>query len=380
MIMLPGQSRRTVLKTALALGAGPALAGCSLFEPVTQFDAIVSRSGDAASGVPRYPTVSAAVDAAPSGGAKPFRILVGKGRWRERVVIDKPFVHLTGMGRDGSVIVNDRYAGTPGADGKPVGTFDTATITVRAPDFSARDLTIANDFDYLAHIPPPVAEDKTGRSGSQAVALAIEAAADRSFLEHVRLTGYQDTLFTDAGRSLFRFCLIEGCVDFIFGAGRAVFERCDIRSRLRPGQDIQGFVAAPDTDVKQPYGLVFRACRLLKDEGVAPHSIALGRPWRRTHTFADGRYGDPDNVGAAAYLRCWMDDHIIPEGWVGMGYNAKGGGRAMLMPEEARLYEFESSGPGAGPASSKRRQLTTDQAYAYADIDVLAGWTPAATD
>ncbi len=369
-------SRRTILKSALALGAGTALVRSASADPV--FDAFVGPA--APSGVAAYPTLAAAVAAAPADGTRPFRILIGKGRWRERVVIDKPFVHLIGQGRDASVIVDNRYAGTLGADGQPIGTFGTATIFVRATDFSARDLTIANDFDYAGHMRGLPKETAASTGGEQAVALAIEGDADRSLFENVRLAGYQDTLFVQSGRSLFRHCLIEGCVDFIFGAGRAVFDRCNILSRLRPGQGFQGFVAAPDTDVHQPYGLVFHGCRLEKEKTVPPHSVALGRAWRHTRKFVDGSYGDPDNVGAAAYLRCWMDDHIVPEGWVGMGYNRKGGGRAVLEPEEARLYEFESRGPGAGAASATRRQLTVDQAYGYADRNVLQGWMPTATD
>ena len=289
-------------------------------------------------------------------------------------MIDKPFIHLIGEGRDESVIVFDRSAGNKGPDGKPLGTFGTATMVVESSDFSATKLTIANDFDYVAHLPPPVSDDKTGSSGAQALALAIQGDADRTFLEDVHLTGYQDTLFTDSGRSLLRHCQVVGCVDFIFGKGRAVFERCDILSRLRPGQDFNGYIAAPDTDRHQPFGLVFNGCRLLKEKGVAPHSVALGRPWRHTGTFADGRYGDPDAVGAAAFLHCWMDDLIVAEGWYPMGYNLKGGGRSMLQPEEARLYEYDSSGPGAGVPSARRRQLSAQEARAYAARNVLEGW------
>ncbi len=318
--------------------------------------------------------MSEAVKAAP--GDKPFRILVTAGVWRERVVVDKPFVQLIGEGRNATTIVFNTFAGEKGPDGQPLGTFGTATMVVTAPDFSATHLTISNDFDYVAHLPKPVPDDKTGASGSQAVALAIQDAADRVYLEDAAIIGWQDTLYTNAGRSLFRNCLISGCVDFIFGAGRAVFEKCEIVSRIRPGQDFNGYIAAPNTNRYQPYGMVFIACRLTKEPGMAPHSATLGRPWRRTGTFPDGRYGDPDAVGAAVYLHCWMDDHIAPEGWAAMGYNVKGGGRGMFQPEEARLYEFDSSGPGAGPASSKRRILSAEQAQAFLPERVLDGWSP----
>lgn len=359
--------RRTVLTGLAVLGVTGA-ADAGFFDG---YDAVVSKTQK---GSRNFASVSEAVAAAP--GERPFRILVTAGDWRERVTVSTPRIELVGEGRERTRIVFNASAGDPGPDGKPVGTFGTPTVTVRAPDFMAKHITLANDFDYVAHLPKPVPDDKTGSSGSQAVALAVQEEADRALFEGVHLTGHQDTLFVNSGRCLFRACTVEGSVDFIFGAGRAVFETCEIISRLRPGQDFNGFIAAPDTNRYQPYGLMFVDCRLVKEKGVAPHTVALGRPWRRTGTFADGRYGDPDAVGAAVYVRCWMDDHIVAEGWYPMGYNAKGGMRTQMEPEEARLYEFLSSGPGAGAASSRRRILTSEQARPFTSELVLDGWRP----
>jgi pectinesterase len=362
-------TRRQILSgLAAALGTGfTARSGTAGFDAV-----VTARPGIAGRRV--FASLGDAVAAAPPGGAKPYRILLANGWWREKLVIDKPNIHLVGAGRDETVLACNAAAGDLGADGKPIGTFKTSTLSVRAAGFCAAHLTIANDFDYVAHLPPPVPADKTGPGGSQAVALALEGAADRCLFEDVRLSGYQDTLFADAGRSLFRASLIEGCVDFVFGAGRAFFEMCEIRSRRRPGQDFNGYVAAPDTDIRQPVGLVFSRCRLTRAAGIAPQSAALGRPWRHTKTFPDGRYGDPGNVGACAYLDCWMDDHIIAEGWQPMGYNAKDGSRAELPPEQARLFEYRSIGPGAGLPSSRRRFLTDAEARAFSIVNVLQGW------
>src|SRR5262249_28694255 len=115
---------------------------------------------------------------------------------------------------------------------------------------------------------------------------------------------------------------------------------------------------------------------LLKDKGMAPHTVALGRPWRRTGTFPDGRYGNPDAVGQTAFLRCWMDDHIVEEGWYPMHYNTKDGVRVMVQPEEARMVEYESRGPGAGKASARRRQLTAAEAREYTSAVIHEGWRP----
>ncbi len=58
----------------------------------------------------------------------------------------------------------------------------------------------------------PISANRVG--ASQAVALFLSHGADKSLFYDVALTGYQDTLFVDAGRSLFSHCSISGNVDF----------------------------------------------------------------------------------------------------------------------------------------------------------------------
>ncbi len=82
------------------------------------------------------------------------------------------------------------------------------------------------------------------------------------------------------------------------------------------------------------------------------HTMALGRPWRHTMSFPDGRYGNPNAVSYAAFVRCWMDDHIVPEAWYPMHYNLKGGGRAIYQPEDARLFDPPAPGRARAGRSS----------------------------
>lgn len=363
--------RRSLLLTGAALlAAGPSLAAPKRAE---RFDAIVSTDGKSRGGGKAYATLADALDAAPATGERPFRILVTAGTWREKVTVTKPNVWLIGEGRKATTIVYDDYAGSR----RPGGPSEIATMVVTAPGFRAERMTIANDFDYPHHMPPEVDYDRTGASGAQATALKLGKGSDKAYFEDVALTGWQDTLFTDAGRSVFRNCYVSGCVDFIYGMGIAVFDRCEIRSRTRPGKDFHGFIAAPDTDRRQPYGLVFLDCRLTRDPDMPKHTMALGRPWRHTMSFPDGRYGNPDAVGHAAFIRCWMDDHIVPEAWYPMHYNLKGGGRAMYQPEDARLFEYASKGPGAGKPSKRRRQLSAVEARNYTIPKLMSGWNPA---
>lgn len=185
------------------------------------------------------------------------------------------------------------------------------------------------------------------------------------------ILSYQDTLFPDAGATLFDRCLIAGSYDFIFGGARAWFERCEIRSRLRPADPVEGYIVAPSTPIEQPYGFVFHDCRLTRDAGVPRHSVFLGRPWRPSSAFPDGRYGDPRFVGATTFLDCWMDDHIAPAGWTEMWYTGKDGNpRTMLQPEDARFATFGSRGPGRAEFLRGAR-LTASQAQGVRMRDVL---------
>jgi pectinesterase len=340
-------------------------------------DARVSRLRREGNGVPRFATVGAALQAAPSDGARPFRIGIDIGVWREKLVIDKPNIHLLGADRQRCVLSFDAAAGMPDANGKPWGTWGCASIIVRASDFRAENLSMQNSFDYVGSLGSPQFEP-IGSNGLQAVALMLDAGADRSMLRDVDLIGHQDTLFVDAGRSLFRDCRISGSVDFVFGAGQALFQHCELVSRFRPDKPRQGYVAVPSTLATQPHGLLFERCRLLRESGVPDASVVLGRPWRPTRGFADGRYGDPAVLGSAVFMHCWMDAHIAAEGWEPMAYSAADGTRVLLQPNEARLFEFGSEGPGA-QRSPTRRWLDAESARQHRGSGLLGEWAVDAT-
>ncbi|GAM96578.1 putative pectinesterase [alpha proteobacterium U9-1i] len=333
------------------------------------FDASV---GVNVAGVRRFDRVAEAIAAAP--GDRPFRIFIGAGVHHEKLVIDRANVHLVGEG-PASVLSYNAAAGMARADGQAWGTWGCASVIVRAPDFSVRNLTVANAFDYIADLASPQFE-RTGSNGAQAVALMLDEGSDRALIENVRVTGHQDTLLANAGRALFRDCYISGSVDFIFGAGCAYFERCELQSRFRPlMQRNHGWIAVPSTVRTQAYGLVFKSCSLTREPQVPLASVALGRPWRPARQFADGRYGDPGALGMAAFLECWMDDHISADGWDEMGYPNREGVRVFLQPTEARFGEYASEGPGAF-ANRRRPQLRRSAARAISRDSVLDGWRP----
>jgi len=311
-----------------------------------QYDAIVD---------PRTGTLGEALKKAT--GA-PYRILLREGVFTEKLTIETPNVTIVGSG-PGTAIQYGAYNGLKKADGSNWGTAGSATLTIAAPGVTLRNLTVRNSFDFIG-----AKRDNAG-NGAQAVALLVRREADRTRIERCHLEGYQDTLYLQA-RSRVSGCRIVGGVDFIFGPAAAWFDRCEIVTRFVPGIETQGYVAAPSTPAAQPYGLVFSHCRLARERGVPDRSAWLGRPWRTG--------GDMSLMGQAVFLHCWMDAHIQREGWTWMGYKGANGEQRQLTPQEARLLEFGSSGPGAASAADTRRMLSAADAAAFSEEHVLTGW------
>ena len=361
--------------TLCTLLAGSAFSAASDMESA---DAIVDASvTPPEAGPPIYRSIGAALVAAASSDT-PYLIFVRSGHYREKLVITRANVTLRGAGRDKTVISYDAYSGAriPGTE-ETWGTSGSATLIVQAANFRAEHLTIENNFDFLGN--DALATDAPQKvRHSQAVALMTDTGSDRALFRDVRLSGYQDTLYVNAGRSAFVGSVVEGNVDFIFGAGTALFLDSDIvsRKRARTEGKFSGYVTAPSTDIAQPFGLVFVRCRLLKEPGVPAGSVALGRPWHPTTDFDDGRYADPNAIGASVFIDTFMDDHIAASGWTTMRGTSRDGSKSTLFrPENSRFFEYGSRGPGAAE-NPARRQLEENRAEQFTPVAVLGDWRP----
>lgn len=325
-------------------------------------------------GAPTFRTITAALSslyepnrAGVLLGAGRAIVFVRNGRYREKITIDRPRTTLKGESRAGTILTYDAVAGSPTPEGGRYGTRGSFTLRIVAPDFRAESMTIENAFDYAANAGKADTDPSKVRD-AQAVALMLDLGSDRAAFVDVRVAGNQDTLFPNAGRSHFSHCEIIGSVDFIFGAGRAVFEDCDIVSRDRGSRTNNGYVTAPSTPAGERYGFVFFRSRLKKERPeMAPASVTLGRPW---HPF-----GDPGAIGSAVFIGCWMDDHIGAKGWDRMSSVDSTGVRVWHEPESARFFEFGTTGPGAVQSPS-RRVLSPAEAERYSPKSVLAGWIP----
>jgi pectinesterase len=328
---------QSILCFALGLALAILAAVCcasSLRAAPLKADAVVSADGSA-----QHKTVQEAINASPqtTGPRTPWTILVKPGIYKELLSIqrEKRFVRLIGEDAEKTVITYDLSPKVNGADGKPLGTFRTPTVTIDADDFTVENLTLENS------------------AGPVGQAVAVRVDGDRVIFRGCRLLGFQDTLLVNRGRHYFENCYIVGAVDFIFGGATAFFERCRIHC-VRGG-----YITAASTPDTQPYGLVFSHCRIT---GESPEvQTYLGRPWRE---FA-----------GTIFLNTEMSEVIRPAGWHNWNKPER--------EQTARYAEFNSTGPGANPQSRVlwSRQLIGEEARGITAEKVLGGadgWNPKA--
>ncbi len=326
-----------------AAGTAPELAGTAPPEDKTLYVA--------ADGTGEFSSIQSALDAAPRDGAL---VLVAPGTYREVLTVDKPNIRLRSADPDASktVVVNDRSAGANG------GTLHSATVNVTADNFLAENITFQNDFN-ATHPQLP--------AGSQALALRV--TGDRAVFHNVRLLGNQDTVYAGSrncapdgancipARQYFSGCYIAGNVDFIFGDGKAVFDRCEIHSTAHDG----GFITAQGKHYpEEDSGFVFDHCKLAADAGVTG-KVYLGRPWR--------------SYATVVFLNTEMGGYIDPAGW-----REWHPGETHLL-DTAFYAESNSTGAGARPGQRDPHThfLTAEEAGPFVPSVFLRGadnWNP----
>jgi polygalacturonase len=298
----------------------------------------------AADGTGEFSSVQRAIDSAPEGGL----ISIAPGVYREVLTISKPHLQLRGGSTDPSrvVVVFNKSAGDSN------GTFNSATVNVRADDFDAANLTFANDWN---------ATHEQIAQGSQALALSV--TADRARFRNVRLLGNQDTLYLGSQgcspgngepctvtRQYFENCYIEGNVDFIFGDGKAWFENCEIHSTPHQG----GYITAQGKHyASEDSAFVFDHCRLTAAAGV--RDVWLGRPWRpwATVTFANTEMGD--HIATAG----WREWHPGETNYI----------------ETSSSTEYRSYGPGAHPSEREPHTRLLDS-FSLTVKQFFGDWDP----
>lgn len=204
----------------------------------------------------------------------------------------------------------------------------------------------------------------------RSAAILIEAVQAEFF--NCKFLGSQDTLYTgynseaqkaennpyksEALRSYFRNCFVEGNTDFIFGDGDVVFENCEISFAGYTTEGAAGgYYTAARTTTKKGY--LFYNCVLSSNQNYFVGQGYLGRPWGK-----DARVAFVNSLIGTKGI-------INPVGWTQMSGN---------KPEAAKFREFGTIEKGSASDVAKRVSGTVlTSADGYSPKDYLGDWTPA---
>ncbi|MFC5462708.1 pectinesterase family protein [Massilia niabensis] len=242
--------------------------------------------------------------------ATPVTIEVRNGRYEELLlVLGKDRLTIRGESRDGVVIHATNSDGINPGSGTTQG--------AGSPSFSGgRSLLMVEDADLLT-LDNLTLRNTTLRSNTrsaQAETVYFNSDGGRLVAKNASFFSEQDTIQVK-GYAWFYRTLIEGNVDFIWGANRAaLFEESELRSvgdSANPASG--GYVVQARTVSSTDPGFVFLNSSLThgpgpKGNGVPPGATYLARSPGTASTW--------DNV---AFIHCRMGEHVAPAGWAGAG-------------------------------------------------------------
>lgn len=280
-------------------------------------------------GLGNFQTVQGAVNSVPKGNTQRTIIQIAAGVYEEKVKIpkSKPYITFLGAGMNETKITWSDTASSSN------GTFRSATVSVMANGFMARNLA----FENSAPAPPP------GAVGAQAVALQI--SGDQSAFYSCAFLGAQDTLYDHRGRHYFKSCWIQGSIDFIFGDGLSFYEECELHTISTTA----GSVTAQKRKARtEDTGFSFLNCSV-SGAGV----VYLGRAW--------GAFS------RVVYIYTYIDDIILPGGWNDWGIPSR---------DKTSFYgEYKCSGPGANLRNrvAWSHELTDAEAAPFMAISFIDG-------
>ncbi|ONK68484.1 uncharacterized protein A4U43_C05F12210 [Asparagus officinalis] len=282
-----------------------------------------------------FTTIQGAIDSLPFINLVRTVINVNAGVYKEKVSISamRAFITLQGAGADKTVVEWGDTAETPGPNGKPMGTHDSATFAVNSPYFIAKNITFKN----TTPVPKP------GAVGKQAVAFRI--SADTAAFVGCKFLGAQDTLYDHIGRHYYRDCYIEGSVDFIFGNALSFYEGCHVHAIAN---NVGALTAQNRMSMLEDTGFSFVNCKV-----TGSGALYLGRAW--------GMFS------RVIFAYTYMDNIIIPTGW----YNWGDPNREMTV-----FYgQYKCFGPGSNHNGrvTWARELTDEEAKPFVSLSFIDG-------
>lgn len=315
------------------------------------YDAVIAQDGTG-----DYTTVQAAVDAAPSGSAKPWLIFIKEGVYKEHVNIPADKSNLSFIGEDYKkvFISDDRLSGGDNA----VHVDEGATVVARAKDLFFEGISFVNSYGV---------EENNGPQ-----ALALNTKEDRVVFNKCGMYSYQDTWITTSisnARCYAKDCFIEGAVDFIYNSGNYYFDACTLNIVRKSG----GYIVAPSHSSDVEWGYVFVNNTITAPGVPSETEVWLGRPW----------HNSPKTV----WINTVAEVTIPAAGW----YETMGGlpviwaeyntmdGNGDPVDLSQRRTEYYKTVDGEKVWGTAKAVLTAEEAAEYTIQNVLGGndnWQP----
>ncbi|KAL3506388.1 hypothetical protein ACH5RR_031770 [Cinchona calisaya] len=231
------------------------------------------------SGHGNFSTIQSAINYIPSNNRNWVRIYVKAGIYREQIKIpyEKPFIYIQGEGKRKTRVI---WGGHGSIDA-------SATFISHADNIVVKSISFTNSYNY-----PP-----WGNKNKIRPALAAMISGDKCAFYRCAFLGLQDTLWDVQGRHYFKLCTIQGAVDFIFGAGQSIYERCTISVVAGALGGLTGFITAQGRqEQSDPSGFIFKNCNVIGNG-----KTYLGRPWRK--------------YARVIFYNTSMSNIVVPQGW-----------------------------------------------------------------
>ena len=326
------------------------------------FDAVVAQDGSG-----DHKTIQEAIDAAPKSRIAPWLIFVKNGTYEELVTIpdSKPFIHLIGQDKEKTVIcywINNGGSSDIG--------WEYSTNNPQSKTYGKQGVVQVNSTDFytenISYIDSYGVERQAGPMG-----LAMSSRNDRQAFNNCQFRSYQDTWYTDVRSTTVRQyvnnCLIEGAVDFYYGAGNNYIENSTFRL-AREGS----VIVAPSHPAGTPWGYVMVNNTIDGRGG----SNKLGRAWQN----------QPQAVWINTTLKTviaaegWSEWHIAPKLFA--EYNTMDAdGNPVDLNNRRTTYKVDADKLAPGETSPVTRQavLSAEEAARYTYEAVTSGtddWNP----
>ncbi|OUM69938.1 carbohydrate-binding module family 1 protein, partial [Piromyces sp. E2] len=213
----------------------------------------------------KYNTVQAAINSLSKSSSSERVIFIKNGKYNEQVTIQKDYVTLIGENKDKVIITYNLNNAKTGSSS------ECATVKVKAPF-----------------------------PGSNAQAPAFYSYGEKHYIENCNFLSYQDTLLSYHGTHYFKNCYIRGLTDFIWGFGRAVFEKCILHVVSKGGKNTGYLTANGNEDANFKNGGFLITNSKVNSDGA---QFYLGRLWKKNCYVIFDRTEFPG-------------DKIVKEGWL----------------------------------------------------------------